>query len=570
MTENIQNGIIVDATPVLTVADEKEEEMATENNTKITALYCRLSQEDALQGESNSISNQKKILMDYAKQNKFLHPKFYVDDGYSGTDFKRPGFMEMMADIETGKVAVCICKDLSRFARNSTMAGMYINYTFPQYNVRFIAIHDSFDTVDPNNPNLDMGIFKNMFNEFYARDTSRKIRAVTKAKGNRGEHLCTVPPYGYIKDPEDKKHWIVDKEAAENVKRIFKLCMEGKGPSQIADILTKDKILTPSSYQRSKGRKTPHPVLADPYKWDPATVADILENRHYTGCTVNFRYYTNSIWDKKTRVNDPENMVIFPNTQEAIIDEKEFEKVQEIRENRHRRTKIGKTNMFSGLVFCGNCGAKLYFSTTNYFNDSQDFFVCSTHRKNRNECSGHIIRACVLEQLVWMHMREVISYVTYHEEYFRKQVEEELLTKSAEKKRQQEKLLEEKQKRFDELDIIIQKLYESNALGKISDDRFVKLSQGYEAEQANLITDIESLKSEMQLQEEQNRSVEQFIGKVKEYSDLRELTPYALHSLVKAIYVDEYPMEGRKHREKSVKIEYDIPRELNLDKLMKA
>ena len=391
MTDDIQNSIIESATPVLTVAADKEDLMATENNTKITALYCRLSQEDALEGESNSISNQKKILMDYAKQNKFLHPKFYVDDGFSGTDFKRPGFMEMMADIEAGKVAVCICKDLSRFARNSTMSGMYINYTFPQHDVRFIAIHDGFDTIDPNNPNIDMGAFKNIFNEFFARDTSRKIRAVTKAKGNRGEHLCTIPPYGYIKDPEDKKQWIVDGEATEVVNRIFKLCMEGKGPTQIADILTNDRILTPSSYQRSKGRKTPHPEKSDPYHWTPDTVAYILEQRSYTGCTVNFRFYTKSIWDKKTRINPLENQVIVPDTQEAIISEEEFEKVQQIRENRHRRTKTGKTNMFSGLVFCGNCGAKLYFSTSNGFSADQDFFTCSNHRLHKGECSGHII-----------------------------------------------------------------------------------------------------------------------------------------------------------------------------------
>ena len=210
--------------------------------------------------------------------------------------------------------------------------------------------------------------------------------------------------------------------------------MEGKGPSQIADILTSEKILTPSSYQRSKGRNTPHPVLADPYRWDQATVKGILENRHYTGCTVNFKYYTKSICDKKTRVNVLENQVIVPDTQEAIISEEEFNRVQEIRENRHRRTKTGKTNMFSGLVFCGNCGAKLYFSTSNSFSANQDFFTCSHHRLHKDECSGHIIRACVLEQLVWMHMREVISYVTCHEAYFRKQVEEELLIKSAEEK----------------------------------------------------------------------------------------------------------------------------------------
>ena len=572
MTEIIQNSIIESATPVLTVADEKEEEMATEtnNSTKITALYCRLSQEDALQGESNSISNQKKILMDYAKQNKFLHPKFYVDDGYSGTDFKRPGFMEMMADIEAGKVDTCICKDLSRFARNSTMAGMYINYTFPQYNVRFIAIHDSFDTVDPNNPNLDMGIFKNMFNEFYARDTSRKIRAVTKAKGNRGEHLTTNPPLGYLKDPDDKSKWIIDPEGAETVKKIFKLCMEGHGPNDIANILTSEKILTPTAYKASKGLSVTNPVPADPYRWEQASIVKILENPAYTGCTVNFRTYTNSIWDKKKHQNDPANMVIFPNTHEAIIDEDEFMIVQGIREDRHRKTKIGKTSMFSGLVFCGDCGAKLYFSTQSKTDDSKDHFVCSNYRHKKVNCTGHIIRATVLEQLVWMHIKEVISYVTQHAEYFRKQVKEELEIKSAEQTKRNKLELSEKEKRIADLDILIQKLYEANTLGKLTDERFMILSQSYEKEQSILKEEIISLKENLQLQEEQNRSVEQFIGKVKQYSDLRELTPYALHDLVKAIYIYEQPAEPHKRREKSLRIRYDICEEIDLDKLMNA
>ena len=343
---------------------------------KITALYCRLSQEDARLGESLSIENQKVILLEYAKKNHFPNPVFFVDDGYSGTNYDRPGFQSMLVEIEAGRVGIVITKDLSRLGRNSALTGLYTNFTFPQYGVRYIAINDNYDTIDPNSVNNDFAGIKNWFNEFYARDTSRKIRAVNKAKGERGVPLTTNVPYGYVKDPENPKHWIIDPEAAKVVKYIFELCMEGRGPSQIANVLREKKVLTPTAYKRSHGINSPNPVPEDPCGWNSNSVVKILERREYTGCIVNFKTYTNSIWDKKQRETPLENQAVFYGTHPAIIEQEVFDKVQEIRQQRHRRTKTGKSSLFSGMVYCADCGAKMRYCTTNYFEKRQDHFVC--------------------------------------------------------------------------------------------------------------------------------------------------------------------------------------------------
>ena len=279
---------------------------------------------------------------------------------YHTSLFDRPGFQAMLAEIEAGRVAVCCTKDLSRLGRNSSLTGLYINFTFPKYNVRYIAINDHFDTIDPNSTDSDIAGIKNWFNEFFAKDTSRKIRAVNKAKGERGVPLTVNVPFGYRKDPEDKTKWVVDEAAVLIVKRIFKLCMEGRGPMQIAKLLQEEKVLNPTSYKKREGIKTPSPETADPYHWNTNTVVHILERREYTGCTVNFKTYTNSIWDKKQRDNPLEKQAIFPNTHEAIIEEAVFEKVQQVRQQRHRNTRTGRSSIFSGLVYCADCGEKLY------------------------------------------------------------------------------------------------------------------------------------------------------------------------------------------------------------------
>lgn len=319
------------------------------------------------------------MLLQYAREHHFPNPTFFVDDGVSGVTYDRPGFQAMLAEIEAGRVAVAIAKDLSRLGRNSALTGLYTNFTFPQNGVRFIAINDNYDTIDPNRVDNDFAGIKNWFNEFYARDTSRKIRAVQKAKGERGVPLTTNVPYGYVKELENPRRWVVDPVAADVVKRIFDLCMKGRGPMQITNQLKADKVLTPSAYRALQGIKTPNKKPEDPCDWHSSTVVANLERREYTGCTVNFKTYTNSIWDKKQRDNPLEKQAIFPNTHEAIIEEAVFEKVQQVRQQRHRKTRTGRSSIFSGLVYCADCGEKLYYGATNNYRPEGAFFDCSLH-----------------------------------------------------------------------------------------------------------------------------------------------------------------------------------------------
>ena len=562
--------------PVQTVAQPKEDNKMLRATDKITALYCRLSVEDTKDEKkngkedlSNSIQNQKAMLLQYARDHRFPHPTFFIDDGYSGVTYDRPGFQKMLDEIEAGHVGAVITKDLSRLGRNSALTGLYINYTFPQNDVRYIAINDHFDSINPNSTDSDIAGIKNWFNEFFAKDTSRKIRAVQKAKGERGERLTVHVPYGYMKNPENPKEWIIDEEAAQVVKKIFTLCMNGRGPSQIADQLEKDKTLTPTAYKNKQGVKTPHTEPENPYRWHESTIVNILERKEYIGATVNFKTYTNSIWDKKQRENPEENRVIFYNTHPAIIEQEVFDKVQEIRQQRHRRTATGKSSPFSGLVFCADCKQKLYYSTTKYFEKRQDFFICSTHRANKDKCSGHYIRAVVLEDLVWNHMKEVISYVTRYEAHFRVEMEQKLRLQSEETIRVYKKRLAQAEKRIGELDRLFIKIYEDNAKGKLNDDRFAMMSKTYEDEQAQLKVEIVNLQKEIEVQERQIEDLEQFIQRARRYTDLTELTPYALRELVKAVYV-EAPDKSSGKRKQRVHIEYDLVGYIPVDELIKA
>ena len=568
MTNTTNLAIMEPTNPVQTVALEKEETEMLRATDKITALYCRLSQEDSLDGESNSISNQKKLLLAYCKDHNLPNPVFFVDDGYSGTDYDRPGFQAMLDEIEAGRVAVCCTKDLSRLGRNSTLTGMFINITFAKHNVRYIAINDNYDTLKPNSVDNDFAGIRMWFNEFYARDTSRKIRAVNKAKGERGERLTTNVPYGYRKNPEDGKDWIIDEEAAMVVRHIFNLCMEGRGPMQIAKQLKEEMILNPTAYKRKNGIKSPSPEPADPYNWNNSTVVHILERQEYTGCTVNFKTYTNSIWDKKQRETPEENRVVFYNTHPAIIDLATFDKVQEIRQQRHRRSKTGKSHMFSGLVFCADCKARMYYCTTSYFEERQDHFVCGNYRSNTGSCSAHFIRAIVLEQLVWEHLEQVIWFVLHHEAYFRKNMERLHRMRAEENLRTMRKELAKGEKRIQELDRLFIHLYEDHVAGKVSEERFSMMSQTYEDEQQALKVDMEKLRQEIEAQEQKNQDLELFIQKVKKYADLEELTPYAVHDLIKAIYIGA-PDKSSGKRHQSIHIQYDLVGFIPLDKLMK-
>ena len=576
MTNTQSLGTIEATNPVLAVAPLKEETEMLWATDKITALYCRLSVEDlkedkkgGKEDESNSIQNQQIMLMEYAKSQHFPNPTFFIDDGYSGVDFSnRPGFQKMLAEIEAGHVEVVITKDLSRLGRNSSLTGLYINYTFPQYDVRYIAINDHFDTIDPNSTDSDMAGIKNWFNEFFAKDTSRKIRAVNKAKGERGVPLTVNVPFGYRKDPEDKTKWVVDEAAALVVKRIFKLCMEGRGPMQIAKLLQEEKVLNPTAYKKREGIKTPSPETADPYHWNTNTVVHILERREYTGCTVNFKTYTNSIWDKKQRETPIEKQAVFYNTHPSIIEQEVFDKVQEIRQLRHRRTKTGKSSLFSGMVYCADCGAKMRYCTTNYFEKRQDHFVCANYRSNTGSCSAHFIRAVVLEELVWMHMRTVISYVSRYEDHFRAVMEQKLRLSSETAIRGHKKRLAQAEKRLGELDRLFIRIYEDNVAGRITDEKFSMMSKTYEDEQAQLKVEIQTLQQEIEVQERQIENLEQFIQRVRKYEDLDELIPYALRELVKAIYI-EAPDKSSGKWYQGIRISYDLVGFIPVEELLK-
>ena len=567
MTNQFNDDIMNPTNPVQTVAQPKEDTEMSRATNKITALYCRLSQEDALAGESNSISNQKSMLLTYAKEHRFPNPTFFVDDGYSGTNFDSPGFQAMLDEIVAGNVAVCITKDLSRLGRNSSLTGLYTNFTFPEHGVRYIAINDDFDTSDPNSVNNDFAGIKNWFNEFYARDTSRKIRAVTKAKGEKGVPLTTNIPYGYKKDPDNPKHWVIDEEAAQVVKRIFDMCMEGRGPSQIANQLTAEKVLNPTAYKSKEGITTRTSTSANPYHWNSSTVVHVLERREYTGCIVNFKTYTNSIWDKKQRQNPEEKQAVFENTHKAIIDESVFEKVQIIRQNRHRKTKTGKSSMFSGMLYCSDCGEKMYFCASNNSKFEQSFFECSVHHKHRDKCKVHFIRSVVLEDLVQTHMNAVVSYVIRYEQHFRRVMTEKLQVESEEKLRVWKKQFLQNEKRIAELDRLFIKIYEDNAKGTLSDEKFEMMSQRYEEEQSQLKLELVTLQKNIEVQEQRTENLEKFIQLASKYADGVPLTPYSLRELVKKIYVSAADKSSGK-RKQSISIEYDFIGFIPLNELM--
>ncbi|MCI5840313.1 MAG: recombinase family protein [Clostridium sp.] len=502
---------------------------------KITALYERLSRDDEMQGDSNSIVNQKAMLEKYANENGFKNLRHFTDDGYSGTNFNRPAWQELISLVDAGKVDTIIVKDMSRIGRNYLEVGMYTEVRFPNSNIRFIAVNNGVDS--DNHQDNDFTPFLNIINEFYVKDTSKKIRASAKTKGESGEHLTANPPYGYMKDPDDPKRWVVDDEAAQVVKRIFNLCLESCGTSQIARILKDDKIETPTAYRiRNGGKSTRAPE--NPYAWSARTISFILSRQEYLGRTVNFKTSKPSYKSKKKVLNPPEMWKIFENTHEAIIDEETFNRVQELREKRRRPTKTGKTNMFSGIAICADCGGRMCFSTRKDFDETQDYFVCYTARsKGKEACSTHYIRAAVLEEGTLKNLRLVCLLVSCFEDEIRESVGA-LRTEEAKKELSgKKKLLQKSENRIAELDRLFKRIYEDNVNGKLSDSRFKTLADDYETEQAELIQKVELLKKEIEDFQEKTDNIELFIRKAKMYNGVTELTPRILNDMVKAIYV---------------------------------
>lgn len=525
-------------------------------NGKITALYCRLSRDDELQGDSNSIVNQKAILSKYANEHNFPNPTFFVDDGYSGTNFDRPSFSKLLEQIENEEVGILIVKDMSRLGRDYLKVGFYTEVLFVEKGVRFIAINNAIDSA--NKQDNDFTPFLNIINEWYAKDTSKKIRAVMKSKGESGLPLCSNPPYGYMKDPADKNRWIKDDEAAATVSRIFSLCLDGYGPTQIARILREEKIVTPTMYFKQTGKTVRNALPEDPYRWTCDTVADILDRPEYSGCTVNFKTYKQSYKSKKTCYNPKENWLVFENTHEAIIDRDTWDRVKELRENKRRPARTGKTNMFSGIARCADCGEKLYYCTSNNFEKRQDHFVCSTsRRKGKEACSTHFIRAVVLEQLVCDDIKNTISCISGREEQFRKAMNARQKVESKKKRESKQIQLRLSERRIDELDQLFKHIYEDNVNGKLSDSRFKMLADDYEREQEKLRKKAAKLREDVGRQEEQSENIDRFINKIQKYSDLYELTPSVLNELVRAVYVHA-PDRTSGHRIQKIEVAYNF------------
>ena len=525
------------------------------SNLKKTALYCRLSQDDGLEGDSNSIQNQKNILQKFAEDHHFPNPCFYVDDGFSGGNFQRPAFQQMISDIENGEIGIIVTKDLSRLGRNQLHTGLYIEERFPMFDVRYIAINDNVDT-DSSESN-DLMPFKNLFNEWFIRDTSRKIRAVLKAKAERGERLGTRAPYGYIKDPETKK-LAVDDEAAAIVRRIFAMCASGNGPSQIARILKKEQVLTPTMYAYTRYGMN-HTCLdtAHPYNWSDSAIANLLENEIYLGNTVNMKYSTKSYKDKRRVEHSREECLVFKDTHPALITQEVWDIVQRVRKNRRRPTKMEEQNKYSGLVFCADCGSNMVLHRARTMSASYNHFTCRTYKKDGESCTGHYIRECVLDEVVLEDLRRVTAMARERPEEFAAYIGSRQSAEIQREIRRQEKELAAMRKRKAELDAIFKKLYEDSVLSRITTEQFQMLSSSYTEEQNQIAAGIPQKEADIQRLRETVSRTDGFLDKAKRYMDITELTPELLRLFIEKIVVHEKEVKWSKHAPQTVEIYYN-------------
>ena len=507
-----------------------------QSQEKITAIYCRLSRDDDLAGDSNSIIHQKDMLTRYARERNFPNVSVYSDDGWSGTNFERPDWKRLISDIEAGKVGIVLVKDLSRVGRDYLRVGFYTEVTFPQNGVRFIAVNNGVDSA--NQSENDFTPFLNIMNEWYARDISKKRRISNKIKGNAGEPMGQ-PPYGYIKDPNDPKHWIVDDEAAQVVRRVYSMTLEGFGTEQIATQLEKDGVLTPRAYWLTKGIKRPGKGKQQPpTKWNSSTITKILSLQEYCGDILNFKTYSKSYKNKKRIDNDRENWVVFQDVHEAIIERAVYEQVQQKRGKiRKRRTNNGEHNMFSGLLVCADCGSNLHFHF-NQGNPEIKYFNCSNYKGNRGTCtSTHYVRVDFLEEVVLGEIRRLTKFASLYEDEFVKAVIGHSQQAEQTDRKLKEKELRTLLARDEELDGLFERIYEDNVSGKLSDDRFAKMSRRYEEEQKELAEKIKKIRSEIEKQSSRSMTTDMFIGLVRKYTRARKLTPRMLNELVEKIEV---------------------------------
>ena len=504
---------------------------------KITALYCRLSVDDvkADADESNSITNQKQILQDYCKKCGYGNTMFFVDDGISGTSFERSGFQQMQKLAEEGKICRIIVKDLSRFGREQVEAGRLTQIVYPSLGITFISIQENVNS--STGDGMEMLPFYNIFNEWYAAQTSKKIRAVWQSKAEHGERVSPSVPYGYKKSEDNPKQWVIDEPAANVVRKIYALCLAGRGPSQIARQLEEEKILLPTAYYESIGRKIGRKSPHNPFHWDQKTVVGILENRQYTGCAVNFKTTTVSYKVHKTIYKPKEEYQVIPDMQEAIITEEQWLRVQELREHRRRPTKTGRTSLFSGLVYCLDCGVKLHFCAAKSLKRNQEFWRCSNYKDGRGSCKIHYIRDVVLEKLVLEAISDLADFVRCFEPIFLYMLAKKNNAMRQKEYKRLQQAVENGTKRIAEIDRLIEKVFEQNATGVLSDERFAKMLQNYEKEQKALTQEVADNQQTLQNAEQQVVDLRLVLRTLREMTDIQELTPTLVNSLIERIEV---------------------------------
>ena len=513
------------------------------NQIGITALYCRLSRDDGTESESNSIGNQKKLLSQKAKEMGLTDTKYYVDDGYTGTNFNRPGFQQLIDDIEIGLVSAVMVKDLSRLGRDYVSVGNYTDSYFPEHNVRFIAVNDA---IDSDEGESEIAPFKNILNEMYARDISKKIRSSHRLRGSMGEPL-SQPPYGYMKSPENKKKWIIDPEAATVVKSIFKMCLDGKGNETIARELQENKVLIPMAYWRSKGlNRGGKKTQTNPYKWCKTTIQKILSQQEYCGDIINFKTYSKSFKNKTRYENSKENWAVFKDVNEPIIDRETFETVQKFISKTKRRTpkkENGEQSIFNGLIYCGDCHSKMRYHTSTS-NKEIHYFTCSDNKVDyRGKCPGrHYVRADALEEVVKLELRRLVEVLELDESYFAQL----LLRKNDEEREKDKKFLEsELQKaiaRSNTVSQLYEKLYEDNVIGKVSDEWFVELSHKYEKERMNLKAKIADTRHQIEELKNTNSEYGKFISAIRRFMQMDNLSSPLLRELID--HIDIFETEG--------------------------
>lgn len=555
----------------LTISDYRQ--VDTSKLSDITVVYCRLSQDDGLDGDSNSIINQKNILLDVVAREKLPNPVLFVDDGFSGTNFDRPAISEALRLVENRQVSNFIVKDLSRLGRSYIKVGQLTEITFPSFDVRFIALNDGVDSDKPNETNSIFLPIKSLMDEMYAADTSKKIRAVVQAKARAGERVTTNPPYGYLKDSNNPKNWIIDPVAGEVVKRIFQEAKSGKSLSEIAKGLENDKIFKPDRHRIEIGLK---PISSSlnvetlPYFWTRETLSAILSREEYLGHTVNLRTRTKSYKDKRKVDNSKEDWLVFKNTHEEIIDQETFDIVQKMRShkrsNQRYKNRSGHENLFAGLVFCGTCGRKHYFCPQEKNGLNHDHYKCSGYRKPIDGCENpHYIQKSALIEIISDKLRQTIQEVHFNQEAFLKKLEQQSQAQFNKDNKHQRQQLQKDEHRSKEIDTIIQKLYEDNLLGKISDERFVKLSQSYEEEQRQLQTSISDLTEKLAKEQEDSLNISKFMTRISKYTELPKLTVEIVNELIDKIVIHK-PTGTKRNRIIQIDIYYNFIGKLNNEK----